>query len=188
MDNSLGASVWKQFGAAIDMLDNAVAACPNALWTERLWQVPASSDYVPQFAEFWYLAFHTLFCLDLYLADVSEEEFVHSAPFPAGDEDSAESRPEQPYTKEQVRAYLAVVRQKCHDTLIALTDEQAFRIVAIPWLKERSVNYLELQLYNMRHVQEHAAQMSLLLGQHVIPNADETLHWVAQAKGAQSNS
>lgn len=185
MDNPLGASVWKQFGAAIDMLDNAVVACPNALWTERLWQVPASSEYLPEFAEFWYLAFHTLFCLDLYLADVPGEEFVPSAPFPVEDD---ESLPEQPYTKEQVRAYLAVVRQKCHDKLMALTDERAFRIVEMPWLRERSVNYLELQLYNMRHVQEHAAQMSLLLGRHAIPNADEALHWIAQARGAQSDS
>jgi hypothetical protein len=32
----------------------------------------------------------------------------------------------------------------------------------------------------MRHVQEHAAQLSLFLGQHGIP--DEALGWVARAK------
>lgn len=27
--------VWQQFGAAIDMLDNALRACPDELWRER---------------------------------------------------------------------------------------------------------------------------------------------------------
>lgn len=38
--------------------------------------------------------------------------------------------------------------------------------------------YLELQLYNMRHVQEHASQLQLLLGQHGVPGLD----WVAKAR------
>ena len=46
---------------------------------------------------------------------------------------------------------------------------------------ERStLSFLELQLYNMRHVQEHAAQLSLFLGQHAIPDA--ALDWVPRAK------
>jgi hypothetical protein len=39
---------------------------------------------------------------------------------------------------------------------------------------------LELQLYNLRHVQEHAAQLSLFLGQNGVP--DEKLAAVARAK------
>ena len=42
------------------------------------------------------------------------------------------------------------------------------------------MSYVELQLYTMRHVQEHAAQLSLFLGQHGVP--DEALDWVARAK------
>ena len=38
-----------------------------------------------------------------------------------------------------------------------LPDEQARRPVAYPWWGGLSMSYLELQLYNMRHVQEHAA-------------------------------
>jgi hypothetical protein len=37
-----------------------------------------------------------------------------------------------------------------------------------------------LLLYTMRHVQEHAAQLSLFLGQHGIPDAD--LDWVPRAE------
>jgi hypothetical protein len=39
-------------------------------------------------------------------------------------------------------------------------------------------SYLELQLYSMRHVQEHAAQLSYVLGQHEV----EGLDWIASAK------
>lgn len=49
--------LWQQFGAAIDMLENAVTACPDDLWDD---------DAQPP--EFWYLVYHTLFFLDLYLS------------------------------------------------------------------------------------------------------------------------
>jgi len=39
---------------------------------------------------------------------------------------------------------------------------------------------LELLLYTMRHVQEHAAQLCLFLGQHGVPDAD--LASVARAR------
>jgi hypothetical protein len=29
--------LWRQFGAAIDMLDNALRECPDELWTGILW-------------------------------------------------------------------------------------------------------------------------------------------------------
>lgn len=50
--------VWQQFGATIDTLENAVLACPDEVWGDRLRQ-----------PEFWYAVFHTLFFLDLYLSD-----------------------------------------------------------------------------------------------------------------------
>ncbi|MBO0796798.1 MAG: DinB family protein, partial [Ktedonobacteraceae bacterium] len=79
-------------------------------------------------------------------------------------------------------AYLAATRRKCHATLVALTDERASQVVSYPWTEGQTVNFLELQLYNMRHVQEHAAQLSLFLGQHDIP--DEALNTVTRAQDA----
>ena len=37
METTLRTALWRQFGAAIDMLENALLACPSALWNERLW-------------------------------------------------------------------------------------------------------------------------------------------------------
>lgn len=44
--------LWKQFGANIDMLENATVMCPDILW---------DADY-----KFWYRAYHTIFYLDYY--------------------------------------------------------------------------------------------------------------------------
>ncbi len=181
METSWRTALWRQFGAAIDMLDNALVACPASLWNQRLWPTPPPPQFPPQFGEFWYVAYHALVWLDLYLSGVPEEEFAPPAPFAQGELDSVEALPARPYTKEELRAYLASTRQKCHATLVALTDEQARRPVEYPWSRGQPISFLELQLYNMRHVQEHAAQLSLFLGQHAVPDAG--LNWGARAKG-----
>ena len=179
MDSLWKTALWRQYGAAIDMLDNALAACPSTMWQERLWRVPASSQFPPQFAEFWYVTFHALVWLDIYLSGVPEEEFAPPAPFAQGELDSMEALPERPYTKEELHAYLASTRQKCHTRIFALTDEQARRPVEYPWSKGQPISYLELQLYTMRHVQEHAAQLNLFLGQN---STLGTSDWVGKGK------
>jgi hypothetical protein len=167
--------VWAQFGASIDMLDNALVACPDSLWSEDVWPDPSVPS---QGAKFWYVAYHALFWLDLYLFG-SAEGFAPPAPYGLEELDPAGALPPRPYTREELRTYLAFARQKCHSSLTSLTDEQARRYVDIPWAKGQYVSYLELQLYNMRHVQEHAAQLSLALGQQGI---HIEISWVARAK------
>jgi hypothetical protein len=105
------------------------------------------------------------------------EGFAPPAPFTLGELDPGVV-PERPYTRDELRTYLASARQKCHTTIETLTDERARQSVDFPWAKGRAVSYVELQLYNMRHVQEHAAQLHLLLGQHGI-HAEHS--WVARA-------
>ena len=173
METTFRTALWRQFGAAIDMLENALVACPASLWRERLWSVPPP----PECPEFWYVTFHALVWFDLYLSGLPEEEFAPPAPFAQGELDSVEAQPERPYTKEELHAYLASTRQKCHTTLVALTDEQACQACEYPWTKGQAVSFLELQLYNMRHVQEHAAQLNLFLGQNGISGASD---WVSQ--------
>jgi hypothetical protein len=69
MDTTWKTIIWQQFGAAIDMLDNALRACPDGLWRERLWNDRSPQ---PEFSEFWYVVYHTLFWLDFYLSDSVE--------------------------------------------------------------------------------------------------------------------
>jgi hypothetical protein len=180
MEITLRTALWRQFGAAIDMLENALLACPAPLWTARLWSTPPPPYSPPSFAEFWYVTFHALVWLDLYLSGVPEEEFAPPAPFAQGELDYVEALPEQPYTKEELHAYLVSIRQKCHTQLLRLSNEQMRRPVEYPWSKGQPISFLELQFYNLRHIQEHAAQLSLFLGQYASPDAN--LDWVARAK------
>ena len=178
MDTSMNAALWWQFGAAIDMLDKALTACPEALWQERLWPIPADQLLAPEFAAFWYVGYHALFWLDFYLTG-SKEGFAPPAPITLAEFDPAGALPERPYTKDELRAYLAYTRRKGQTTLVTLTDERARQSLDFPWAHGQPVSFLELQLYNLRHVQEHAAQLSLFLGQHAISVGPS---WVSRAK------
>ena len=164
MDTMLKAGIWQQFGAAIDMLEDAISLCPEHLWTAVLWKDPDDARY----GQFWFVAYHSLFWLDLYLTG-SSEGFAPPPPFIRG------KLPEQPYTKDQVRTYLDQCRRKCQSTIEALTDEKAHQICTFDWVK---ASFVEMQLYSMRHVQEHAAQLNLLLGQHDVSGMD----WIPQVR------
>src|SRR3954471_23807475 len=98
------ASIWQQFGAAIDMLGNALLACPDELWKDR-----------SQPLEYWYVVYHTLFWLDLYLSG-SVEGFAPPAPFSLDELDPAGLLPDRIYTKGELQIYLDHCRQKCRAT------------------------------------------------------------------------
>lgn len=142
--------LWQQFGAAIDMLENAIRACPDEVWNDR-----------SRRPEFWYVVYHTLFYLDLYLSG-SVDGFAPPAPFTLDELDPAGRLPERPYTKQEVQSYVEHGQRKCRATIEALTDEKAGRRCAFAWV---DVSETELLLYNMRHVQHHAAQLNLILRQ-----------------------
>lgn len=181
MDTFWKIALWQQFGAAITMLENAMLTCPAELWRERLWSTPQDSSMPPEFSEFWYLTYHTLFWLDFYLSGIQEEaEFVPPAPFIWTEIDPPVS-PEQPYTKEELHTYLVATRQKCYTVLSCLSDERAQQSFSYPWTQGQVVSFLEVQLYVMRHLQEHAAQLNLFLGQHGIEAVSD---WVSRASAS----
>lgn len=163
--------LWRQFGAAIDMLENAINQCPDHLWSDPSRRPEWTSRDV---VGFWYVAYHTLFWLDYYLSG-SRAGFTPPVPFTLDELDPAGLLPERPYTKDEVLAYLYHGRNKCRATIEALTDDNAVRLCRFPW---GEVTFTELLLYNMRHVQHHAAQLNLLLRQ----NIDSAPGWVAMQK------
>jgi hypothetical protein len=155
--------VRDQFGAAVDMLENAVRACPDSLWDDAS---------LPVWRRFWYQAFHALFWLDWYLAD-SKESFGPPAPFTRDEFDPAGVYPERAYTKAELLGYLAHGRERLRVRMDALTDESAAQRSHVA---SREFSMLELHLYSMRHVQHHAAQMNLLLRQ----GTDSAPRWVTR--------
>jgi hypothetical protein len=178
-DNWLGTALWRQFGAAIDMLDAVLLACPEDRWTTTLWAVDPATGFPPRMSEFWYVGYHALVWLDIYFAGIPEEEFVPPPPFPRGEIDSSETMPGQPWEKPVLRAYLAGLRETCRKTLQSLTGEEARRPVLYPWIAGEPITWLELQMYSMRHLQEHAAQLALVLGQQA--DGDDAPRWIARA-------
>lgn len=160
MDTIWRTILWRQFGAAIDMFERAVSACPDELWRVRLW---GEKSERPDLAEFWYVAYHTLFWLDLYLSG-SVEGFLPPAPFTLDELDPAGLVPEKPYSKDELQSYLDHGREKCRATIAALTGEKARERCRFPWVE---LSFAELLLDNMRHVQEHGAQLNMILGQKI---------------------
>lgn len=157
-------AIHQQFGAAIDSLDGAIQACPDATWTTgKRWYQP------------WYLAFHTLFWLDLYLSE-SDADYVPPAPFTRG-ELEPNVFPDRPYTKQELLAWL----RRCREALAARlatvsSDADAGRRCHLHW---GEMGAAELLLYNLRHVQHHAAQLNLLIRQ----AGGEPAPWIMRADG-----
>jgi len=142
-------ALQEQFGATIAMLRNAIDACPEDLWL-------ASGAEAP----FWYLAFHTLFWLDLYLSpDVPS--FRPPPPFGLSELEPGDQRPEQAYTKPLLLGYLDHCHTKSQQVLGEMTAGRAEQPAPFSWLAPASV--LEVHIYNLRHVQHGAAQLNLML-------------------------
>lgn len=145
-------SLWNQYGAALDTLAYAIDNCPDAVWISSLWKDPDAEGY----GQFWFLAYHTVFWTDLYLAGYNEG-FKPPAPFLRG------KLPEQPYARADVRKYLADCREKCRLAFAGMTDEKASQHCVYAWVE---ASYYEMQIYALRHVQEHTAELLYILGQH----------------------
>lgn len=160
MDLDLKQSLWKQFGACIDMLENAITMCPDNFW---------NTD-----EKFWYTSYHCLFYLDYYLtADPS----AYVSPRPFSNSEFEGKLPERIYSKAELLAYLQASRAKCRNLIQGFTVETAKTRWVNPY---RNFSMFEMLLYNMRHVQHHTAQLNKLLRQ----NLGNAPAWVAQTEGA----
>lgn len=168
-----GEMLWRQFGAAIDMLGNALRDCQEELWEKRLWDDQPKQWVATGFSAFWYLGYHALFWLDLYLTG-AEEGFAPPALFDLVEMHLGETLP-RVYRREELLGYLEHCRRRCRETIVALSDGQASRLCRFSW---GELTFAELQLYNLRHVQEHGAQLRMFLGQ----RAGKSTQWVSRAK------
>lgn len=168
MINTLKESLWKQFGASIDMLKNAIILYPEEYWNVN--------------KKFFYIAYHCLLFLDYYLT-FPAKNFSSPLPFTIADPEDLTSDavddliPDRVYSKNELLDYLQASRDKCHRLIADLTEEK----LKERWVEEEgTMNYSvpEILLYNMRHVQHHAAQLNLLLRQGI----NKTPDWVSRAE------
>jgi hypothetical protein len=154
-------TLWQQFGATLDMLENAIRMCPETVWGDSA-----------GFHEFWYMAYHTLFWTDYYLSE-SPDGFAPPAPYTLSEFDPEGAFPDRVYSRDEMLAYLAHCRAKARSTFAHMTEKRA----GSPSPFRTNLTVAELHLYNMRHVQHHAAQLNLLLRQRI----DSAPRWVSRA-------
>ncbi|QHT65563.1 DinB family protein [Rhodocytophaga rosea] len=168
MFQELKESVWKQFGASIDMLKNAII-----LWPDEYWYTDK---------KFFYNAYHCLVFLDYYLTH-PPSNFSSPLPFTIAtsdliaDEAIGDVIPDRIYSKKELLDYLHYSREKCQRLIAGLTEEKSTE----RWIEEGGdMNYsvLEILFYNMRHVQHHTAQLNLLLREAI----HKTPGWVERAE------
>jgi DinB superfamily len=143
-----------QFQAALCTLGQCIDRCPD-----RLWNAPVAN------VKFCQVAFHALFCADLYLGhdakSARQQPFHQANPDFFRDYEELEDRAQTLlYDKPTVQAYVQHVRAKANTAIAAETPDSLAAKPGFEWLK---FSRAEVWVYNTRHLQHHAAQLSLRL-------------------------
>jgi uncharacterized damage-inducible protein DinB len=143
------AIVGSQLDAAFIMLEECIRACPAARWKGRVGRWP-----------FWLVAYHTLYCADLYTARTSEKWKPHPRFHPGGRADLEQEFPKRVMTKPELIAYTARCRRLVRASLQRETAASLRGPAGFAWL---SFTRAELPIYNLRHMQHHTGQLSAFL-------------------------
>jgi hypothetical protein len=143
-------AITSQYHASLEMLRQAIEECPESLWY--------SVEYQNQF---WQVAYHALFYAHLYLQP-SERDFIpwdrHREEFRSlrRSEEGPEGR--EPYSKEEILEYHKLCREQVEEQITALDLDAESGFDWLPFDK------LELQFYNIRHIQQHTGELCERLG------------------------
>jgi hypothetical protein len=143
-----------QYLAALEMLKQAITKCPDSIWND-----PADKT------AFWRIAYHVLFYTHLYL-QASEAafipwsehrldyQFLGPTPWPP----HALPQIGEPYDRQSVLEYLAFCQAQAVEQVPHLDLEGSSGFDWLPFGK------LELQFYNVRHLQQHTGELMERLG------------------------
>ena len=156
--------IISQYQAALEMLKQAIAKCPDSIWN--------SPD---DKTKFWHIAYHALFYTHLYLQDSEqtftpwpkhrkEYQFIGQVPWPP----HSPPRIGEPYDKDSVLEYLAFCQRQVAERVPQVNWEAACGFDWLPFSK------LELQVYTIRHIQQHTGELMERLG----ARADVEINWV----------
>ncbi|MCI0637697.1 MAG: DinB family protein [Gemmataceae bacterium] len=143
-----------QFEAALCTLNVCIDKCPETAWHERVANL-----------KFCQVVFHTLFYTDYYLGQ--NKEAFRRQPFHQDNqqffrdyEELEDRAPVLLYDKPSIKKYLHHCRTKAAEVIAAETTQSLSDPCGF---ERRSISRAELHIYNMRHIQHHAAQLSLRL-------------------------
>jgi len=136
--------IQSQYQAALDMLRQAIVACPEPLW-----------DAAEDQNRFWRVAYHASFYTHLYL-QLTMDDFTpwakHKDEYASlGSGQAPEAA--APFTKEDLLAYHELCLEQVRSAVPGLDLDGESGFHWLPFTK------LELQFYNIRHLQHHTGQL-----------------------------
>jgi hypothetical protein len=157
--------IQSQYLASLEMLKNAIVHCPKWMWAD-----PKPKN------KFWHIAYHAVFFTHLYLQPSEKDfkawskhreqyEFMGPLPWPP----HALPKIGEPYTQDEVLEYLTFCQgevRECTPRLDLNKPQSGFS-----WLP---FSKLELQFYNIRHLQHHTGELCERLG----TTAGVDVNWV----------
>ena len=157
--------IQSQYLASLEMLRQAIEECSESLWYDPEHKSP-----------FWQIAYHMLFYTHLYLQP-SEEDFIpwekHKEDYRSLGSTGEGSAAGKPYSKDEILAYHELCCQEVTERVTSLDLEAASGFDWLPFDK------LELQIYNIRHIQQHTGELYERLG----ASGDIELSWVGMKPG-----
>lgn len=148
-------SIASQYYAAFLTLQKCIDDCPDETWQKPVANNPYSQSL-----------FHGLFFGDLYLSQnmdaMKAQPFhqQHAENFEGYEELKHQHISERLYDREFIQAYLDFCLTKSQSEVAAETEATLAARVDSPW---HSFSRLEMHIYNIRHLQHHAAQLILRL-------------------------
>jgi hypothetical protein len=171
-------TLTQEFDEAIDVLEAALRACPDELWGASLWEVKRTDPWIwPQhgdpepgrtdetiqiFSAIWVIAYHCLFYLDFYTTTDMESfatEYIRGGveEDPINEFGTAKF-PDPVYPRELLLRYLDYGRNRIHEVLATVTDEDLAKKCPPnhPWAGSTLAQLLQV---NLQHVREHGGQI-----------------------------
>jgi hypothetical protein len=146
--------LYSQYTASLTMLKNVITSADEDIWYKM------NERNQP----FWHIVYHVLYYTDCYLSkDVNsfirwskhrnDIQFLGKSPFPPYNKTDISD----PYTKPEITEYFEKIYSFLKERIEGTDLEAESGFYWVP------VNKLELQLYNIRHIQHHTGQLAYLL-------------------------
>jgi len=157
--------IISQYKAALKMLMNVITKCPDGLWDDSSYESP-----------YWRIVYHALFYAAFYTSQGPEtfipwEKHKENYNFLGNiGPDGGTFTIENSYSKAELMDYAETVFKGIEPAVIKLNDDEK---CAFYWLP---ISTMELQLYNIRHLQHHTGQLVERLHQ----NGIKGINWVGR--------
>jgi hypothetical protein len=156
--------VQSQFEAALWMLNDCIEKCPPEHYSGG-----GPGAIIGKY-EFWHVAYHTLYCTDIYLSPNEADFQIQPAFHPGGMRDIEDEYPSRQMTKDELLKYAAHCLAKLRTVMSAETEQSLRGPSGHP---RRTFSRGELYVYNMRHVMHHVGMLSAHLRRAGLPEQNQ---------------